>query len=263
MVLLLLLPYRKEGFVLNTNKIYVVGIGSGDYENMTIKAVKTLEKCDTIIGYETYIKIIKPYFTDKHYLSTPMTKEIDRCKMCFDEALKGKNVAMICSGDAGVYGMAELMYRIGQDYPSILIEVISGVTAALSGAAILGAPLIQDFAVISLSDLLTSWEKIEKRLHSAASSDMVICLYNPSSHKRHDYLAKACDIILEYASPDTICGIVKNIGRDGETSSICTLKKLRDFDADMFTTVFIGNSQTENINGHMITARGYKYRKNF
>ena len=259
MELLLLLPYRKEGFILNANKIYIVGIGPGDYENMTIKAINTLEKCDTIIGYETYIKLIKPYFTDKNYLSTPMTKEIDRCKICFDEAAKGKNVAMICSGDSGVYGMAELMYRIGQDYPSISLEIISGVTAAISGASILGAPLIQDFAVISLSDLLTPWEKIEKRLHSAASSDMIICLYNPSSRKRHDYLAKACDIILEYASPDTICGVVKNIGREGEASAIYSLKELRHFDADMFTTVFIGNSQTENINNHMVTARGYRY----
>lgn len=243
---------------INMNKIFVIGIGPGSYEQMTIKAVKTLEYCDTIIGYQVYTELVRPYFPDKEYLSTPMKREIDRCKLSFTEASKGKKVAMVCSGDAGIYGMAELMYRIGQDFPDISIEIIPGITAASSGAALLGAPLIQDFAVISLSDLLTPWEKIEKRLLAAAKADMIICIYNPSSKKRNDYLMKACDLVLNYTSPDTICGIVENIGRPGEFVKTCTLKELREISVNMFTTVFIGNSQTELIGGKMITPRGYK-----
>lgn len=240
------------------NKIYIVGIGPGSYEQMTIKAAKTLEQCDTIIGYQVYIDLVKPYFTDKEYLSTPMTKEVGRCRMCFEEAKKGKKVAMVCSGDAGVYGMSGLMQVIGEDYPDIELENICGVTAAIEGAGVLGAPLIQDFAVISLSNLLTPWEKIEKRIHAAASADMVICLYNPSSKKRHDFLQKTCDMVLQYASEDTVCGFVENIGREGEISKVCTLKELRDTAVTMFTTVFIGNSQTKVVNGKMVTPRGYR-----
>jgi precorrin-3B C17-methyltransferase len=239
-------------------KIYIVGIGPGSYEQMTIKAAKTLELCDTIVGYQVYVELVRPYFPDKEFLSTPMTKEVDRCRMCFEEALKGKQVAMICSGDAGVYGMAGLMEFIGKDYPDVELEIVSGVTAALAGAAVLGAPLVQDFAVISLSDLLTPWEKIEKRILAAASADLVICLYNPSSKKRYDFLQKACDLILQYADENTVCGIVENIGREGETSAICSLKELREISVSMFTTVFVGNSQTEVVNGKMVTPRGYR-----
>ncbi|MDD3796465.1 MAG: precorrin-3B C(17)-methyltransferase, partial [Lachnospiraceae bacterium] len=139
------------------------------------------------------------------------------------------------------------------------VEVIPGVTAALSGAAVLGAPLIHDFCLISLSDLLTPWEKIEKRLLLAAEADFAICLYNPSSRKRHDYLQKACDLMLQHKSRDTVCGIVMNIGREGENMKIMSLEQLRDAQVDMFTTVFIGNSQTRKINGRMVTPRGYHY----
>ena len=186
-----------------------------------------------------------------------MRKEIERCQLAFDEAEKGKNVAMICSGDAGVYGMAGLMLEIGEGYPQISVEVIPGVTAATGGAAVLGAPLIHDFALISLSDLMTPWEKIEKRLLCASEADFVICLYNPSSRKRHDYLQKACDLMMQHKSPETVCGTVQSIGRDGQTMQVMTLKELRDTQVDMFTTVFIGNSQTRNINGRMVTPRGY------
>lgn len=178
--------------------------------------------------------------------------------MAVEETLKGKTVAMICSGDAGVYGMAGLIYQVAQEYEPVEIEVVPGITAACSGAAVLGAPLIHDFAVISLSDLLTPWEQIETRLRMAAAADFVLCLYNPSSKKRYDYLQKACDIILQFQSPDTICGIVKNIGRDGEQARILTLAELRDTSVDMFTTVYIGNSNTEKVNGKMVTPRGYK-----
>lgn len=240
------------------NKIYVVGIGPGEYEQMSIKAANVLKSCDTIIGYTVYVDLVKEHFADKEFMTTPMKKEVDRCVLAFDEAMKGKIVAMICSGDAGVYGMSGLMYEIGEKYPEVEIEVVCGVTAAIGGAGVLGAPLIHDFAVISLSDLLTPWEKIEKRLLCAAEADFSIVLYNPSSRKRHDYLQKACDLMLKYKSPETVCGTVINIGREGEKGTVMTLKELRDTKVDMFTTVFIGNSQTKNVNGKMVTPRGYK-----
>ena len=178
--------------------------------------------------------------------------------LAFEEAMKGKRVSMSCSGDAGGYGMAGLMYEVGEKYPEVELEIVPGVTAALGGAAVLGAPLIHDFCLISLSDLLTPWEKIEARLLGASQADFVICLYNPSSKKRHDYLQKACDLMMQYKSPETVCGTVCNIGREGEEYQVMTLKELRDTQVDMFTTVFIGNSQTKEINGKMVTPRGYR-----
>lgn len=240
------------------SKIYVVGIGPGEYEQMTMRAANALQSCDVIVGYTVYVDLVKEHFPGKEFLTTPMRKEIERCQLAFDEAEKGKNVAMICSGDAGVYGMAGLMLEIGKGYPQISVEVIPGVTAATGGAAVLGAPLIHDFALISLSDLMTPWEKIEKRLLCASEADFVICLYNPSSRKRHDYLQKACDLMMQHKSPETVCGTVQSIGRDGQTMQVMTLKELRDTQVDMFTTVFIGNSQTKEINHKMVTPRGYK-----
>ena len=239
-------------------KIYVVGIGPGSYDGMTGKAVTALESSDVIVGYTVYVELVKDHFPGKSFLTTPMRKEVDRCVLAFDEAMKGQIVSMICSGDAGVYGMAGLMYEIGANYPDVKLEIVPGVTAATGGAAVLGAPLIHDFCLISLSDLLTPWEKIEKRLLLASEADFVICLYNPSSHKRHDYLKKACELMLQHKSGDTWCGIVQNIGREGEASRVMTLNELKDTQVDMFTTVFIGNSQTQNINGKMVTPRGYK-----
>ena len=239
-------------------QVYVVGIGPGSYEQMTIKAAEILKSCDLIVGYTVYVDLIKEYFPEKEMMTTPMKKEVERCRLAFEEAVKGKDVAMICSGDAGVYGMAGLMYEIGSEYPDCRITVVPGVTAAVAGGAVLGAPLIHDFALISLSDLLTPWEKIEKRLECAAMADFAVCLYNPSSKKRHDYLQKACDIMLRHASEDTVCGIAANIGREGERGRTMTLRELRDAQVDMFTTVFIGNSQTKVVDGHMVTPRGYR-----
>lgn len=240
------------------SKIFVVGIGPGEYEQMTIRAVNALQSCDVIVGYTVYVDLVKEHFAEKEFLTTPMRREVERCRMAFEEAKKGRSVAMICSGDAGVYGMAGLMLEIGQEYPDIPVEVMPGVTAALGGGAVLGAPLIHDFCLISLSDLLTPWEKIEKRLLAAAEADFVVCLYNPSSKKRHDYLEKACDLMMRYKSPETVCGIVSNIGREGETGRVMSLKELRDTRVDMFTTVFVGNSQTTAIDGKMVTPRGYR-----
>ena len=240
------------------SRIYVTGLGPGAGDQMTVKARKVLEHCPVIIGYTVYIDLIRESFKDKVFLSTPMRQEAERCRMAFREAEKGRDVAMVCSGDAGIYGMAGLIFEIGRDYPDIEIEVVPGITAASGGSAVLGAPLMHDFAVISLSDLLTPWETIEKRLDAAAQADFVICLYNPSSRKRADHLQKACDIILQHRDPGNVCGIVRNIGRDGESCAIMTLEKLRDTGTDMFTTVFIGNSRTFELNGKMITPRGYK-----
>lgn len=240
------------------NKIYVVGIGPGDYEQMTGRAVKALEESDVIIGYTVYVDLVKDHFSEKEFLTTPMKREVERCTLAFEEAEKGKTVSMICSGDAGVYGMAGLMYEVGKDYPKTELVIVPGVTAATAGAAVLGAPLIHDFCLISLSDLLTPWEKIEARLLAAAEADFVICLYNPSSRKRHDYLRKACDLMLQHKSPDTVCGIVSQIGREGESAQLMSLSALRDTQVDMFTTVFIGNSQTKELRGKMVTPRGYK-----
>ena len=225
---------------------------------MTVKAADALRRSDVIIGYTVYVDLVREHFAGKEFLTTPMKKEVDRCVMAFEEAKKGRLVSMICSGDAGVYGMAGLMYEVGVNYPDVELEIIPGVTAATGGAAVLGAPLIHDFCLIPLSDLLTPWEKIEKRLLAAAEADFVVCLYNPSSRKRHDYLQKACDLMLRYKSEDTVCGIVNHIAREGQSEQVMTLRELRDTQVDMFTTVFVGNSQTKEIGGKMVTPRGYK-----
>ncbi|NLI92667.1 MAG: precorrin-3B C(17)-methyltransferase [Peptococcaceae bacterium] len=238
-------------------KVYVVGLGPGGAEQITPKALRVLKECDVIAGYTVYIDLIKDIFPEKKFLSTPMKKEAERCRLAIDRALEGFTVAMVSSGDAGVYGMAGIMLEMAQAHPEIVIEVIPGITAACSGGAVLGAPLTHDFAVISLSDLLTPWEKIERRLAAAAQADFVICLYNPSSKKRSDYLMKACEIIMRYQKADLPAGIVKNIGRHGEEYHVMTLAELKKQKVDMFTTVFIGNSQTKIINNKMVTPRGY------
>lgn len=238
-------------------KVYVVGLGPGNSNEMTGRAKEALENCDVIAGYKVYIDLIKDEFGHKEMLSTGMTKEVDRCKMAIECALTGKTVAMVSSGDSGVYGMASVIYEVAQAYPEIEIEVVSGITAACSGAAVLGAPLTHDFAVISLSDLLTPLDKIHKRIACAADADFVICLYNPSSKKRSHYLKDACEIILRYQAPETQCGIVRQIGREGESYELMTLEQLKDTQVDMFTTVFIGNTQTTIMGGKLVTPRGY------
>lgn len=241
-------------------KVYVVGIGPGAYEQMTMKAVDVLKSCDVLIGYTVYIDLVKKYFPEKRYLTTPMTQEVRRCEMAYEEAKKGNDTAMICSGDAGIYGMAALMYELHPKYPEVELSVIPGVTAANAGAAVLGAPLNHDFAVISLSDLLTPYDRIMERVKKAAEADFAICLYNPSSKKRHKYLAQACEQILKFQSPDTICGIVQNIGRKGEEMQVMTLLELQRTEVDMFTTVYIGNSQTKRVDSQMVTPRGYSVK---
>ena len=239
-------------------KLRVVGIGPGDYEEMTVRAVNALNACDVIVGYHVYVDLVKAHFPDKEFFTTPMRKEADRCRIALDLARVGRDVAMICSGDSGVYGMAGLIYELRGEDESVEIEVIGGLTAAISGGARLGAPLTHDFAVISLSDLLTPWETIEKRLDCAAAGNFGIVLYNPRSMKRRDYLEKACEIVLRHQSPETVCGVVRNIGREGEEIRVMTLSELKDYEADMFTTAFIGNSFTKVVAGRMVTPRGYR-----
>ena len=235
-----------------------MGIGPGNYENMTVGADRALQKADTIIGYHVYIDLVKEQYPNKVFMTTPMTQETKRCRMALDTAMEGKTVAMVCSGDSGIYGMAALIYELRGENSVPEIEVIPGLTAASSGAALLGAPLTHDFAVISLSDRLTSWEKIEKRLEAAASADMSIVLYNPASNGRPDHLRHACDILLRHLPKDRLCGVSQNIGREGENRRIMSLGETRDAQVDMFCTVFIGNASTKNIGGNMVTPRGYK-----
>jgi precorrin-3B C17-methyltransferase len=238
--------------------LYVVGMGPGKIEGMTLEAKQAMEASTVICGYTVYVDLLRDTYPDKEYVTTPMRQEVERCRMALDAAQAGKTVAMVCSGDAGIYGMSGLIYELLAEYSDVEIVVVPGITAAISGAAVLGAPLMNDFCVISLSDLMTPWGVIEKRLHGAGAGDFAIALYNPMSHKRVDHLSKACDILLQYRSPDTICGFVRNIGRDQQESQLLTLSELRDATVDMFTTVFIGNSQTRDLRGRMVTARGYQ-----
>lgn len=217
-----------------------------------------MDRAEVLCGYTVYIDLVRPLYPDKEVFTTPMTREQERCRRCLEMAQSGRTTAMLCSGDAGVYGMAGPLLQLCPEFPEVEVEVVPGVTAALSGGAALGAPLMHDFCVISLSDLLTPWEAIETRLLCAARGDFSICLYNPSSKKRADYLRRACDILLREKDPSTVCGWVRNIGREGQTSRILTLGELREETVDMFTTVFVGSSTTQAVNGRMVTPRGYE-----
>ena len=189
-------------------KLYVVGIGPGGKKGMTEEARAALEASDAIVGYTTYVKLVAPLFPDKEALSTPMMKEIDRCRMAIERAAEGETVAMVCGGDAGVYGMASPILELAEGDERVDVVVVAGVSAAQSGAAVLGAPLSHDFAVVSLSDLLTPWEAIEKRLRAVAQADFCLCLYNPRSNKRPDHLARAARILLEELPAEVPCGWV-------------------------------------------------------
>ena len=248
-------------------KIYAVGIGPGDAGYLAPMAKEALLQSDVVVGYTGYIALIAELVRGKEVIATGMKGETERCEAAINEALRGLQVCVVSGGDAGIYGMASLLYELAEEHTAIEVEVIPGITAAVSAAAILGSPLTNDFAVISLSDLLTPWEIIEKRLDACASADMVLCLYNPQSKKRSDYLEKACSIALRHKPSDTKCGYVRNAFRGGENASahssavesrVCTLGELREAQVDMFTTVIIGNFATKIINGKLVTVRGYK-----
>lgn len=241
--------------------MYVVGIGPGSIAQMTGQALKALRRCRVIAGYTVYVELVRPYFPEKEFLTTVMTKEEERCRKALECCMEGKDTAMICSGDSGVYGMAGLLLELSKEYPGVQVEIIPGVTAATAGAAVLGAPLMHDFAVISLSDRLTPLKTIWKRVDAAASADFVICLYNPASKGRPDYLRQACQRILAWRREETVCGIVRNIGREGQEMEVVSLKELKNRQVDMFTTIYIGNSQTKSQGGRMVTPRGYRYEE--
>lgn len=239
-------------------KVFVVGIGPGNFENMTIRADRALAACDAIVGYPVYVDLVKDRYHGKALFETPMTQEARRCQLALDLAREGRQVCIVCSGDSGIYGMAALVYELRGESREPEIEVIPGLTAACSAAALLGAPLTHDFAVISLSDRLTPWETIEKRLTHAAKADLTIALYNPASRSRPAHLKRACDILLRDLPDSRLCGIARNIGRAGESWRTLTLGELRETEADMFCTVIVGNVSTKEIAGRLITPRGYK-----
>lgn len=239
-------------------RIDVVGFGPGGYEYMTIQAIAAMKAADIIVGYTTYIDLLRGIFPDKNFLDTPMTREVERCRIALEEAMKGQQVALVSSGDSGIYGMAGIMLQVvqasGADIP---VRIIPGVTAASAGASMLGAPLMNDFAVISLSDLMVPLEQIMLRVKCATEGDFVICLYNPKSRKRKDYLEKAADIVMSFRDSETPVGIVRRAGRENSTYELTTLRELKNAEVDMFTIVIIGNSMTYVRDGRMITPRGY------
>ena len=245
---------------MEKDMIWIVGFGPGDRRHMTIEAQEAMQSADVIVGYSGYNALMKPLFPDKEYVETGMRGEVKRCEEAVSLAESGKNVALICSGDAGVYGMAGLLLEILErrgKIDEIDVEVVAGVTAALAGAALLGAPLGHDLAFISLSDLLTPWELIEKRLLAAGEADFCIALYNPSSRGRKDHLRRAANLLLQVRSGDTLCGIADRIGREGESIRILTLRELPDAETDMQSVVLIGNSGTRRIGNYLVTERGY------
>lgn len=259
-------PEKQQDFA----KLYVVGIGPGAREKMTLEAKTILEQVEVIAGYKTYVDLIRQDYPEKTYIVNGMLGERERCQMAIEAVREGKSTALICSGDSGVYGMASLLLELNGNCESseacenrdacenrekVEVVVVPGITAALSGGAVLGAPLSHDFAIISLSDLLTPWEMIASRLSHCAQADLAMALYNPASHQRPEHLKKACEIILQYQPEHLVCAYVQNIGREGERYTILTLGELKDTPVDMFTTVFIGNSKTRRQGKYMITPR--------
>ncbi|MDQ2086951.1 precorrin-3B C(17)-methyltransferase [Herbivorax sp. ANBcel31] len=240
------------------SKIYVVGMGPGSMEDMTPRAKKALGDSDYIAGYFRYIEYIKEHFPDKEFIESNMKKEVERCRAVLEKALEGYTVSLVSSGDSGIYGMAGLMLEVlKRSKAQISVEVIPGITAVSAAASLLGAPLMHDFSVISLSDLLTPLELIKKRIECAVKGDFVICFYNPKSKNRSNYINEARDIILRYKSGATPVGIVTNAGRAGESIVVTDLESMLSFEINMFTVVIVGNSKTYVENGRIITPRGY------
>ncbi|MDY0224829.1 MAG: precorrin-3B C(17)-methyltransferase [Candidatus Methanomethylophilaceae archaeon] len=247
---------------ITRGKLYIIGLGPGKSEEMTFCAQRILKDSDVVIGYSAYINLIRNQLSDRtEIVTTEMVKVVERADVAVRESMKGRTVSIISSGDAGIYGMAGPVFQTIEELNAdIDVEVIPGMTAMSVAASVLGAPLMQDVAVISL-DLLIPLNIILKRVDLAGQGDFVIALYNPKSKTRIDYLAQATDILLKYHSPDTPVGIVKNAGRKGEEKNITTLGKLKDADVDMFCIVIVGNTKTYVKNGKMITPRGYNIEK--
>ncbi len=241
-------------------KIYVIGIGPGDSDYMTRKAYDVLQDCEVVLGYKAYIDLIEELVEGKEVISRGMGQEVERCKLSIEKALQGKTVALVCSGDGGLYGMAGLLLTLltqQRKQPEVTVEVIPGVTAAMAASSLLGAPIVEDFCTISLSDYMNAWEKIKKRLSYACLGDFVIALYNPRSKARPHYLQEALDIVMQHRSVNTPVGIVRNAYRKDQQVICTTLGELVVEQVDMFSTVIIGNSRTSMIDKWMVTDRGY------
>lgn len=239
----------------------MVGLGPGNLEQMSYRAYQAINDADVIIGYKTYVQLITKLIDRQEVISSGMTREVERCELALKQAEQGRKVCLISSGDPGVYGMAGIMFEVikaNNSLEKIGLEVVPGITAANAAAASLGAPLMHDYVVISLSDLLTPWETILKRVEMAAKGDFVIVLYNPKSKGRVKHIEFVQEVLLQFKSPDTPVGIVTNAKREGESISISTLKNFTREEINMFSVVIIGNSQTSTWEGLMITPRGYR-----
>jgi len=240
-------------------KVTVAGIGPGNLDMMAPAVLAAIEGADVVMGYKTYTDLIQPLLSEKQVIDSGMRKEIERCQQAVALAEEGKIVVLVSSGDPGIYGMAGILLEIKEERNSdIDTEVLPGITAVSAAAASLGAPLMHDFVVISLSDLLTDWEVIKKRVRHASEGDFVISLYNPKSQGRISQIEEAVEIISQFRGPDTPVGIVKNAKRAGEQVTISTLSQMLKEEIDMTTVVIIGNSNTYAVNGKMITPRGYR-----
>lgn len=241
---------------MNKGKIYVVGIGPGNMEDISIRAYNTLKNVDIIAGYITYVDLVKDEFSEKEFYVSGMKKEIDRCEKVLELAKEGKKVALISSGDAGIYGMAGIMIEVALG-SGIEVEIIPGITSSVAGASLVGAPLMHDQAIISLSDLLTDWEVITKRINKASDGDFVISLYNPKSKGRTEQIVEAREIMLKYKAATTPVALLRHVGREDENYTLTTLEDMLNHEIDMFTVVIVGNSKTYVKDGKMITPRGY------
>ncbi len=242
-------------------KIYIIGLGPGNKDNMTVRALNAIEKCDFICGYSAYIKLIKDMIQDKRVMISSMGGERERCEAAINQALSGTIAGIVCSGDSSLYGMAGLLIELiyhNKVEDLIDVEVIPGITSALAASSLLGAPIAEDFCTISLSDYMIDFDKILDRIKAACEGDFTIALYNPKSSKRPDYLRKALKVISFYRESNTPVGIVKNGYREGQWVSVTTLDGVKDEDIDMFTTLIIGNSKSRNFGSFMVTSRGYK-----
>lgn len=244
-------------------KIYVVGFGPGDREHITLRAAKALREAGLVVGYSTYIGLVKDLIQDKEIIETGMTEEIDRAVAVVERAARGETVALVSSGDAGIYGMAGLVYDVLRERGWLPggnpdVEVVPGITALSSVASLLGAPVMHDFCSVSLSDLLTPWEVIEGRIEAAARADFVIGLYNPKSGRRTWQIGRARDILLRHRLPGTPVGIVKSAYRPGQHVVRTDLEHMCDHEIGMLTTLILGNSQTYWLGDRMVTPRGYQ-----
>ncbi|MCL6610673.1 MAG: precorrin-3B C(17)-methyltransferase [Peptococcaceae bacterium] len=239
----------------------MVGIGPGSADLISPRALKALKEARVVAGYKTYIELLGDLVTGREVISTGMTREVDRCAAAIERARAGKDVAVVSSGDPGVYGMAglilEMLDREGL-WGRVEVEVIPGITSATAAAAKIGAPLMHDFAVISLSDLLTPWEVIEKRLEAAGAGDFVLVIYNPASHRRAGQIRRAVEILKKYRPGNTPVGIVRNADREDEEIIITDLDHVLDFKIDMLCTVIVGSSGTRKLGGFLVTPRGYR-----